>query len=93
MAYDFSAIDACRRGLDEAEAAWTGFFDCTGITPFEVAYEEVRDRYAAPVCGVARRLGADIDAADVTAPRLRRQADGHSERLLARYRRERATRC
>ncbi|HYN95039.1 MAG TPA: Stf0 family sulfotransferase [Pilimelia sp.] len=64
---------------------WREFFAWQGVTPLEVTYEELLRDYPA----TARRVAAGLGAADPDAaagpPRLRRQSDGLSEVLAARY--------
>lgn len=90
--YDYARIDDCRRRIDEAEVGWSTLFDAAGVVPLTVTYEELADDYVATVAAVARFLGAELAPDELPAPRLRKQADERSERMLARYQRERAAR-
>lgn len=88
--YDAVAIDAVRRRIDHQEACWARFFAENGIAPVTVVYEELAADYAGTIARVARALDVDLRPADVPPPRLRRQSDDASERLLRRYLAERA---
>lgn len=88
--YDFDAIHACRVEIDEAEAGWRELFDAAGVTPLQVTYEELAADYAGTVAKVASYVGRDLDADDVPVPRLRKQSNEHSHRLLERYLEDRA---
>lgn len=90
VTYDFDAIHACRTEIDEAEKGWRELFAAEGITPLTVTYEELAADYRETVARVARHVGADLQAGDVPEPRLRRQSNEHSRRLLEHYLRERA---
>ncbi len=90
--YDFDAIDACRVEVEEAEAGWLELFEAEGVEPLTVTYEQLAGDYEETVAAVARFVGSDITAADVPAPRLRKQSTQHNRRLLERYRADRAAR-
>lgn len=88
-AYSFEAIDRCRRLLEASDRRWRAFFRTVGARPMHVVYEDLAADHAATVAAVARFLGEPVDPADVPAPRLRRQADDHTEAMVERYRAER----
>lgn len=90
--YDFDAIDYCRRRLETAETAWRALFAAAGADPLEVSYEQLSDDYPGTVAAVARHLGAELEPDELPAPRLRRQSNERTERMVARYREERAAR-
>lgn len=69
------------------ERRWRGFFQRAGITPVEVAYEDLDSAYGRTVRRVLRQLGLKAPAGSLAGPRpLRRQEDAAFEALLAEYR-------
>lgn len=92
VAYDFDAIHACRIEIDAAETGWRELFEVEGICPLTVTYEELAADYRETVAAVARHVGADLQAGDIPAPRLRKQSNEHSRWLLEQYLQERESR-
>ncbi|MPZ72243.1 MAG: hypothetical protein GEU74_03295 [Nitriliruptorales bacterium] len=90
--YDYDTIDDCRRRINAAEQGWTELFRAWGTEPLTVTYEQLVDDYRGTVGQVVRYLGVDLDPAGLPEPRLRKQANEHSERLVERYLEERAAR-
>lgn len=90
--YDFDHIEECRRDLEQAEAGWTGLFAAAGVEPLTVTYERLASQYAETVSAVSRYLGVDLAVDDVPDPRLRKQSNDRSERMLGRYLEERGRR-
>lgn len=87
--YDFDAIEQCRLRIEAAEAHWQRLFAADGIEPMTVTYEQLADDYQHTVAGVARFAGVATQPSDVPLPRLRKQANEHSRRLLEQYRADR----
>ena len=90
VAYDYDAIHTCRLDIDAAEAGWRELFAAAGINPLTVTYEELATDYRETVARVARHIGGDLQAIDVPEPRLRKQSNDHSRRLLEQYLEDRA---
>jgi LPS sulfotransferase NodH len=81
--------DAITRLADFAlmcESGWRDWFATHGIRPFEVVYEEVAADLGTAVRGVAGFLGVPLpEGLRPARPRLARQADHHTERLVELY--------
>jgi LPS sulfotransferase NodH len=92
FAYDFDAIDDFRRRLDDDEAQWDALLAALGVDVLTVAYEDLLRSYTETVTAVAAHAGVDLAPDEVAPPRLERQADQHSEQVLALYRRDRRRR-
>ena len=90
--YDYAAIDDCRRRIDEGETGWAELFAAAGAVPMTVTYEGLAENYVEAVAAVAAFLGAELAPDELPAPRLRKQADERSERMVARYQQEREAR-
>jgi LPS sulfotransferase NodH len=87
--YDRDGIDRLLSQFGRELRAWR---DCLGhLRPplVEVVYEELARDYGGTVRRVLRALLGERWDGEVPPPRLRRQADAASERLLLRYLRER----
>jgi trehalose 2-sulfotransferase len=91
--YDFAAIDRCRAFLAHGDLAWDRFFRANGIAPVQVTYEGLIGDFEPTCARVLRELLGDEVARGSgplpAGPDSVRQADEHSEALLARYRAER----
>lgn len=90
--YDYDTIDDCRRRIDLAEKGWIELFATWGAQPLTVTYEELADDYPGTVGRVAAFLGLQLDAAQLPAPRLRKQANERNEAMVEWYQQERAAR-
>jgi LPS sulfotransferase NodH len=86
LVYSFAAIDHLRRQLSEHEAAWADWFAGSGISPIQVAYEELDAEPRQVVAGVAEAL--ELEAGQVPNPPLTRQRDELSAAWLERFERE-----
>jgi LPS sulfotransferase NodH len=73
----------------DEQRRWRECLERLGLPVVEVVYEELARDYGGAVRRVLRALLGDGWAGEVPPPRLRRQADAASERLLLRYLRER----
>ena len=87
--YDRCAIDRRLSQFGRELRAWRDCLDHLGLPLVEVAYEELARDYRGTVRRVLRALLGERWDGEVPPPRLRRQADAASERLLLRYLRER----
>lgn len=85
-AYDFEAIDECRRQVERGELAWDWLLAELGQRPVTVTYEELAVDHAATVRQVARALGAET--VEVGPPNTRRLADERSRELVDSFRDE-----
>ena len=84
-AYDREAIDARLGRVVYEQARWRAFLSWIGLPFAEVAYEDlVRDWDGVLRPLLAGLLGDSFDGT-VPAPRLRRQSDARTERILLRY--------
>ncbi|MBA2530271.1 MAG: sulfotransferase, partial [Euzebyales bacterium] len=92
VAYDFKAIEDCRRRIVAGDACWRALFRAVDTVPLEVVYEDLVADYRATVAAVAAYLGVALRPSQVSPPRLRQQAGEGSERLVARYRSDRHAR-
>ncbi|MDQ1181840.1 Stf0 family sulfotransferase [Rhodococcus sp. SORGH_AS_0301] len=76
--------------LQGQEKGWRSWFDATGITPFEVDFDELTTDTAAVTASVLDHLGLDPSLAP--EPALRKQSDARSDDWIARYRADAAQR-
>lgn len=82
---DPEAIAASIARFSHQRQQWRDWFDDQRHSPVETVFEDLVSDYAATVRRLVVRLGGlDPDAA-AAPPRLRRQSDGSSERLAARF--------
>jgi LPS sulfotransferase NodH len=90
--YDFELIDALAGLIAESERGWRQLFDELGVTPHEVAYEDLvaEAGYERTVLGALQHLGVDTSEIVVPPPRTHRQADELNEAWVDRYRSDRA---
>lgn len=88
-AYDRGAIDRRLSQFRRELQAWRDCLDHLRLPVVEVAYEELAGDYRGAVRRVLRGLLGEGWDGEVPPPRLRRQADAASERLLLRHLRER----
>jgi LPS sulfotransferase NodH len=84
--YDYDRIGGLYALATYSVTHWEGFFRATGIVPCRIAYEDLVADFPAAVGRLFRELGRS-DAV-VTLPRLRRQANRHSEEFLLRFLRD-----
>ena len=85
--FDRDAIDRLVQWAEEGEAGWRGWFAAHSITPFEIVYEDMTPRLTTAVRDLAAFLGVPLPRGLAPVrPRLRRQADQHTERLVERFR-------
>jgi LPS sulfotransferase NodH len=83
--YDYERIVHLVAGADRCNGHWTRFFAALGQVPAVIIYEDLVADYAGAVQRMLHHLGRDAMA---PPPRLRRQSDERSERLMLRFLRE-----
>jgi LPS sulfotransferase NodH len=85
--FDRDAIARLVRWAEEGEAGWRGWFAAHSIAPFEIVYEDMTPRLTEVAGDLAAFLGVALPPGfGPVRPRLRRQADHHTERLAERFR-------
>ena len=84
--YQFEVIAEMVRLIAEGERSWRALYATLGITPFEVAYEDLvtDEGYHAAVRGILGHLELD-DRVVIPRPRTQRQADDISEAWVERF--------
>ncbi len=86
VAMDAVAVNSLRETLVAADQAWAAFFAENRIRPLVITYEQFVADYEGTLRGVLSWLGLELaGAVEIPVPRLRRQADDRTERLLAEY--------
>jgi LPS sulfotransferase NodH len=84
--YSAEAVDHGRKLLDQQEADWDLLLGELGIEPLTLWHEDVIERPAAAVAGVADHLGVALDAAAAVAvPEVEKQAETDSRRWAGLY--------
>ena len=85
-AFDRDAIGRLVRFAEACETGWRDWFDVNSVTPLELVYENLTHDLDQAVREVAGFLDVTLPP-DVARcrPRLRRQADHHTERLTRLY--------
>jgi len=81
--YDFDATVQRLAEVQNDNAHWLNFFRVNGLQYHHIAYEDLAQDYEKIVRTFFDAIGRP-DAA-IHPPRLRKQADGHSEALLQRF--------
>ncbi len=85
--FDYAQIEAYRHRLLRWERRWHSWFADSGITAYEVVYEDLVSDLAGSVAGILAFLGLTIPAGfRLPTPRLRRQFDATSDRWISRVR-------
>jgi trehalose 2-sulfotransferase len=84
--YDRRAIERRRRLALAGTRAWADFLARSGVDVLEVAYEDLVADHERTVRSAARHVGVELPGEPLAPPRLRRQADEHSEDLVVRFR-------
>lgn len=85
--FDFDEIEAFVRIGEAEDAHWRTFFQENGISPLELAYEELIRDLEGTLRRVLAFLDIPVENVKVPPPTLRRQADDRSREWEARYRR------
>lgn len=80
--YESALIDRCLVTIASGEQGWDGYFAALGVTPFEVVYEDLDDRYEDVVRAALRHCAID---APVPPRQLERQRDSITDEWLERY--------
>jgi trehalose 2-sulfotransferase len=87
-AFDRDAIGRLVRYAQECEEGWRRWFPAHGIQPLEVEYEDLAGDLDDAVRAVAAFLEVRLPPGlERTRPRLRRQADHHTEEFVADFQR------
>jgi len=87
---DLAQVEQFRMMFVQQDQRWRELFQLAGVTPLEVAYEDLAADPAGTLATVLRFLGHDAPAPEAVGSRLRRQADAATERTVTRYRAWRA---
>ncbi len=85
VAYDFEGIRHHMRRIASEEAQWRRWFRRRGITPREVAYEDLAGDYEGTVLAVLADLGADTRELEVAPSSLRVLRNEETEDWVARF--------
>jgi len=85
--FDQAAISRLVQWVEEGEAGWRRWFAAHSIAPLEIVYEDMTRRLTTVVRDISAFLGVPLpqDLGPVH-PRMLRQADHHTERLVERFR-------
>ena len=85
-AFDRDAIGSLVRYAKACEAGWRDWFTAHAIKPFEITYEDMVKDLDKAVRDIAGFCGITVPAGlGHIRPRMRRQADQHTERLVRLY--------
>lgn len=84
--FDAPAIRQFLSLIESQDSLWRQWFAANRITPLEIKYEDVDASPAATVSSVLDFLDVRADVATLQ-PRIRRQADEHTERYVEHFRR------
>jgi trehalose 2-sulfotransferase len=83
---DWGHVRYLEQAIIAHERLWAKFFARSGIAPLEVRYEDLAESHEKTLKRVLNFLGVPLPAGTVLpAPRLRKQADGETERLTQEY--------
>jgi LPS sulfotransferase NodH len=85
--YDFSHLIWCVAAIQNNNRHWNNFFHANHIAALTVTYEDLAAGYGEQLRAVLAYLGRR-SAPEVAPPRMRKQADFHSERFVERFRQE-----
>ena len=84
--FDRDAIGRLVRFAEQCEDGWRGWFAAHSIVPFEIVYEDMAGGLTEVVHELAAFLGVALPPGlGPIRPRLRRQADHCTERLIERF--------
>jgi LPS sulfotransferase NodH len=86
--YNRAAIETSIAETTAHEAEWRNWFAGEGITPLELAYEDLSADPVAAIRKLLTALGRDPAAADQIVPRTSKLADAQSREWAERYTRE-----
>jgi LPS sulfotransferase NodH len=86
--FDFEQVDGWVSRLSQFETSWRRHFQRVGVTPFEIAYEDLVLAYESTVLAILSYLELPIaDDLIIAPPRLEKQADDVTEEWVERYKR------
>jgi LPS sulfotransferase NodH len=81
--YDRDAIGRLLRYAEDCEAGWREWFTTNSVRPTELVYEDLIEDVGSAVRAVAQAMHVTLPRAlEPVPPRLRRQADHHTERMV-----------
>jgi trehalose 2-sulfotransferase len=86
--YDPAGITAYARTIGEHNAAWRAWFRSSGVSPYQIRYEELCADLVGVTCGILDFLGLELPAGRTIRPRHQRQADQLTAEWMRRYRAE-----
>jgi trehalose 2-sulfotransferase len=81
--YDFDRIVQYLAVTQNDDAHWKNFFRVNGLQPYIIRYEDLEANYHATVKALFAAIGCPN--AEITAPRLKKQADSTSEIFRQRF--------
>ena len=91
--FNFDRISRFIQLVNEREGTWIDWFDRNGITPKQVAYEDLITDRERVIREVLAYLGVEnAGAVAIPEPRVRQQADEDTERYIRLYEEERKRR-
>lgn len=86
LRFSFAAIDHLRLRIDEHNAAWEDYFEGCGVEVVRVLYEDLLEDYQDTTLRLLREIGTSIpEGFAVGNPRMKLQANEHSEEWVRRY--------
>ncbi len=91
--FDFDRISSFINHVSEQEDKWEDWFDSYGITPKQVVYEDLLTERGRVIREVLEFLESEYpEDLRIPEPRVRQQADDHTERFIGLYEEERIRR-
>ena len=84
--YDFAAISKQVENLETADEAWRAWFDCEGIEPLIINYDELSADPNSALVHVLEWIGLSLTHAEKVQPPTKKLADEISALWIARYR-------
>lgn len=86
LRYDFAAIDKEVKRFRREDAAWSGFFRDSGITPAEITYEEFARDFDGHIRRVLAHLRVEVpDGFQCPETNYTRQSDATNDEWAQRY--------
>jgi LPS sulfotransferase NodH len=86
--YDRDRLAEFIEEVEDAEAAWHGWFAANGIAPLELTYEDLAADPLGRLAGLLRAFGADPATTFKAEVRTAKLADDETRAWIARYRKE-----
>jgi LPS sulfotransferase NodH len=85
--FDFGQLVRCLATIQNCDRHWRNFFNANGITPLQTTYEDLAANSAEQLRAILVYLDRP-SVAEIAPPRMRKQADFHSEHLVERFKQE-----